>query len=235
MPLINYQVVRSIKLLSPKLILVQIFFLILVSRGEVGATETQSCAKLLHPVESKVEATKGQGGIWGAFDQNYQISNHGKVTLKLDSKITTLIVRLQHLCRTQNGVPLEEIAQILLPRIKATGEKEVMEDLMNLGHFVEEAEELIAYVKSAENNLNRKLELNQIIKTIKESEILANSFVNIFKRIGAAGAEKIMTDSKALIDDIEKFLTTNPYLVLAYKETAKIPHSRYITGETDAM
>jgi hypothetical protein len=28
---------------------------------------------------------------------------------------------------------------------------------------------------------------------------------------------------------------TNPYLVQADKETANIPHSRYITGDTDAM
>jgi hypothetical protein len=235
MALINYHEVRSIKLLNLSLIFIQVLFLILISRSEVGAAETQACATVLHTLESKVGEAKGQGGIWGAFDQNYQIPNHGKVTLKLDSKITTLIVRLQHLCRTQNGVPLEEIAQILLPRLKATGEKKLMEDLINLGHFEEEAEELIAYVKSAKKNLNRKLELNQITKTIKESQLFANSFVNIFKRIGAVGSEKIMTDSKILIDDIEKFLMTNPYLVQADKETANIPHSRYITGDTDAM
>jgi hypothetical protein len=235
MALINYQEVRSIKLINPSLIFIQILFLILTSRSEVGAAEAQSCARLLHTVESRVGEAKGQGGIWGAFDQNYQIPNHGKVTLKLDSKITTLIVRLQHLCRTQNGVPLEEIAQILLPRLKATGEKKVMEDLMNLGHFRQEAEKLISYVKYAENNLYRKLELNQITKTIKESQLFANSFVNIFKKIGEVESEEIMTDSKVLIGDIEKFLATNPYLVLADKETAKIPHSRYITGDTDAM
>jgi hypothetical protein len=44
-----------------------------------------------------------------------------------------------------------------------------------------------------------------------------------------------MAESKVLISDIEKFLMTNSYLVLADKESAEIPHSRYVTGDSDAM
>ena len=44
-----------------------------------------------------------------------------------------------------------------------------------------------------------------------------------------------MVDAKVLISEIEKFLETNPYLIIADKETAEIPHSRYITGDSDAM
>ena len=44
-----------------------------------------------------------------------------------------------------------------------------------------------------------------------------------------------MDDSKILIRNIEKFLETNQYLLLVDKETAEIPHSRYITGDSDAM
>ena len=217
---INCQKGQSMNSLNPFLILIPLLFVILISRSEVGAADASPCAALLHPLESKVEAIKGQGGIWGMFDQNYKVRNHATVTLKLDSKITVLIVRLNHLCTTQNGVPLEDIAQILVPRLKAEGEKAVIEDLINLGHFEEEAEKLIAYARFAESNLNRKLEFDQIIKTITESQI---------------ESETILTESKVLISDIEKFLRTKPYLVLADKENAEIPHSRYITGDSDAM
>jgi hypothetical protein len=44
-----------------------------------------------------------------------------------------------------------------------------------------------------------------------------------------------MGDAKVLISDVEKFLATAPYLVLAHKETAEVPHARYITGDSDAM
>ena len=232
---INYQKGQSINSLNPFLILIQLLFVILIPCGEVGAADASPCAALLHPLESNVDEIKGQGGIWGMFDQNYKVRNHATVTLKLDSKITVLIVRLNYLCKTQNGVPLEEIAQILLPRLKTEGEKALTEDLINLGHFEEEAKKLIAYAKFAESNLNRKLEFDQIAKTITEAQTFPNRLVEISKKIGEIESEIIMTESKVLISDIEKFLMTKPYLVLADKENAEIPHSRYVTGDSDAM
>ncbi len=232
---INCQKGQPMHSLNPFLILMQLLFFTLFLQNEVGAETPSPCVALLHPLASNVDEIKGQGGIWGMFDQSYKVRNHATVTLKLDSKITVLIVRLDYLCKTQNGVPLEEIAQILLPRLKAEGEKALTEDLINLGHFEEEAEKLIAYAKFAESNLNRKLEFDQIAKTITESQTFANRLVEISKKIGEVESETVMTESKVLISDIEKFLMTKPYLVLADKENAEIPHSRYVTGDSDAM
>ena len=232
---INCQKGQPMHSLNPFLILMQLLFITLFLQNEVGADGTSRCVALIHPLASSVDEIKGQGGIWGMFDQNYKVRNHATVTLKLDSKITVLIVRLNYLCKTQNGVPLEEIAQILLPRLKTEGEKALTEDLINLGHFEEEAEELIAYAKFAESNLNRKLEFDQIAKTITESQTFGNRLVEISKKIGEVESETVMTESKVLISDIEKFLMTKPYLVLADKENAEIPHSRYVTGDSDAM
>ena len=114
------------KRLNPSYIFIKFLFFILISSSEVIAEDAPSCAVLLHPLESEVEQIKGQGGIWGIFDKNYQVRNHATITLKLDSKITVLINRLKYLCPTKNGVPLEEIAQILLPQLKAKGEEAVM-------------------------------------------------------------------------------------------------------------
>jgi len=232
---INCQKGQPMHSLNPFLILMQLLFFTLFLQNEVGAETPSPCVALLHPLASNVDEIKGQGGIWGMFDQNYKVRNHATVTLKLDSKITVLIVRLNYLCKTQNGVPLEEIAQILLPRLKTEGEKALTEDLINLGHFKEEAEKLIAYAKFAESNLNRKLEFDQIAKTITESQTFSNRLVEISKKIGEVESETVMAESKVLISDIEKFLMTNPYLVLADKENAEIPHSRYVTGDSDAM
>ena len=121
---INCQKGQSMKSLNPFFILIQLLFVILILRGEVGAADASPCTALLHPLESKVEEIKGQGGIWGMFDQNYKVRNHATVTLKLDSKITVLIVRLNHLCTTQNGVPLEEIGRYLSPDSKLKGKRQ---------------------------------------------------------------------------------------------------------------
>ena len=223
------------KLLNPFLIFMQVLFIILILRSEVGAADAPPCVALLHPLESKIGRINDRGGIWGMFDKNYKVRNHATMTLKLDSKINVLIFRLHHLCATQNGVPFDEIAQTLVPQLKAKGEQVLMEDLINMGHIVEEAEKLIAYARFAEGNLNRKLEFGRITKTVTESQPFVNRLVELSKKIGAAGSKKIMADSKALINDIENFLATDPYLVLADKETAEIPHALYITGDSDAM
>ena len=235
MALVNCQESRSMKLLNSFLIFIQFFFIILIFRSEVGAVNTPPCVALLHPLESKVDEIKGRGGIWGMFDQNYQVRTHATVTLKLDSKIMALIVRLRHLCATQNGVPFDEIAQVLVHKLKAKGAQVVMEDLINLGHIEEEAKKLIAYARFAESNLTRKLKFDRITKTITESQPLINRLVELSKKIGEIESETILTESKVLISDIEKFLKTNPYLILANKESSNIPHSRYITGDSDAM
>ncbi len=223
------------KLLNPFLIFMQVLFIILILRSEVGAADAPPCVALLHPLESKIGRINDRGGIWGMFDKNYKVRNHATMTLKLDSKINVLIFRLHHLCATQNGVPFDEIAQTLVPQLKAKGKQVLMEDLINMGHIVEEAEKLIAYARFAESNLNRKLEFDRITKTVTESQPFVNRLVELSKKIGAAGSKKIMADSKALINDIENFLATDPYLVLADKETAEIPHALYITGDSDAM
>ena len=85
---INCQKGQPINSLNSFLVLIPLLFVILISRSEVDAADASPCAVLLHPLESKVEEIKGQGGIWGMFDKNYQVRNHAKVTLKLDSKIT---------------------------------------------------------------------------------------------------------------------------------------------------
>ena len=123
---------------------------------------------------ARLKKSKARAVFGGCSIKTIKCATTLPVTLKLDSKITVLIVRLNHLCATQNGVPLEEVAQILVPRLKAEGEKVVIEDLINLGHFEEEAEKLIAYARFAESNLNRKLEFDQITKTITESQLFAN-------------------------------------------------------------
>ena len=223
------------KLPNPVLNFILFLFIILILSNEVIASDSKSCIALLHPLESKVEEIKGHGGIWGMFDKNYKVLNHAKVTLKLDSRIMVLIVRLNYLCATQNGVPFDEIAQSLVPLLKAKGEQAVIENLMNIGHIFEEAEKLIAYAKFAESNLNRKLDFDRTTKTITGSQPFVNRLAKISKKIGEVQSEKIMADLKVLIRDIDKFLSTDQYLLQAAKENKEVPHSRYITGDSDAM
>jgi len=170
------------KLINPFLIVIQFLFIILVLRNDAIAGEP-SCIALLHPLESKVDEIKGHGGIWGMFEKNYKVRAHARVTLKLDSKIMVLLVRLNHLCSTQNGVPFDEIAQVLVPQLKEKGEQVLIEELVNIGHTLKKAKILIAYAKFAENNLNRKLDFNRISQAVKESQPYVDRWWECLKKL----------------------------------------------------
>ncbi len=115
------------------------------------------------------------------------------------------------------------------------GEQALIEELVTIGHTLEKTKILIEYARFAESNLNRKLDFNKISQTVKESQPYVDRLVNVSKKIGEVESDTIMEDAKSLIKDIETFLATNPYLVLAEKESAEVPHARYITGDSDAM
>lgn len=222
------------KLLKPFLIFIQFLCVILLLSRDARAMNP-SCAELLHPLESKVDAIQGQGGIWGNFDKFYKVRNHATVTLKLDSKVMFLIVSLNHLCKTQNGIPFDVIARMIVPMLKEKGEQLFLEEMFNFGHSPEEVEKLVEYAKFAENNLNRKLDINQIMKTMEESHPYIDRLVALSDKIGKVEPDSILNEAKSLIDDIEKFRATNPYLKQADYENSQVPHARFITSNSDAM
>ena len=213
---------------------IQFIFIVLFLSRDVIA-ENPPCAQLLHPLESAAEEVQGQGGIWGSFNKSYDEKNHATVTLKLDSKIMYLIVRLNHICDTKDGIPYDDIAEAIIPLIEELGEELFIEDMVNRGHSPVQAEKLIEYSKFAQKNLHRKLDFNQVKKTIEESQPYINRMMGLFQKIGKAQSNIILEEAKTLISDIEKFHTTNPYLKQSEYEDSQIPHSTYITGTSDAM
>ena len=222
------------KLLHLFSIPVTVCLILLLIRSDVKANDT-SCLELVHPLATKVERVKAQGGIWGIFDKHYKVRNHAVVTLKLDSTITFLMVAVDHLCSTQNGIPYDEIATVIIPWLKEKGEKVFMEDMINIGHTKGEAENLVKFAKYSEMSRTRKLDLNQIKKTIDSSIPLIGRLIVIADTIGKKGSEEILAESKILIEDVGKLRATDPYLIQAIFEDEQIPNARYITNNSDAM
>jgi len=222
------------RLLKPFPILIQTLFIFFLFQGDVKASDL-SCLASLHPLESQVESIKARGGIWGEFDKHYKVRNHARVTLKLDSNITFLLVTLNHLCVTQNGVPYGEIAAIVIPKIEKNGDKLFLDEMVNLGHSLGEAEGLLEFAKYAKSIRHRKLDINQINTTIQESKVLVDRLVVIFKKLGKKSSEIILSDSKVLIADVQKLRTTDPYLKQADYENSQIPNARYLTNNSDDM
>jgi hypothetical protein len=210
------------------------FILIFFLGSKVGA-EAPSCSASLHALEGMVEFVQGQGGIWGRFSQSYDVKGHAKVTLTIDSKFRRLIGSLNHLCVTRNGIPFGEIARLIVPMLKEDGEEEFMKKMSHIGHSEEECEKLVEYARFSEKNLNRKLDINEIMKVIKDAGAYVEEYVVLSDNMGKSEGGVILEKAKTLISELEKFETTNSYLVQAHAETMEVPHARFITGNSDAM
>ncbi len=222
------------RLLHPFPIIVQIFFVICLFRNDAVA-EDLSCLELVHPLHSSVEGIKAQGGIWGIFDKHYKVRNHARVTLKLDSTVTFLMVALDHICSTQKGIPYGEIATEILRIIKEKGEKQFMEEMINMGHANEEAVNLLKFAKFSETSRTRELDIKQISITIQESKPLIDRMVEIANKMGTVDSDSILAESKALISDVGKLRSTDLYLKLADFENSQEPNARFLTNNSDAM
>jgi hypothetical protein len=190
---------------------------------------------MIHPLHSRVEALKAQGGIWGIFDKHYKVRNHARVTLKLDSTVTFLMVALDHICSTQKGIPYGEIATEILRIIKEKGEKPFMEEMTNMGHTQEEAVNLVKFAKFSEISRTRELDIKQIGKTIQQAKPLIDRMVEIADKMGTVDSDSILAESKALISDVGKFRSTDLYLKLADFENSQEPNARFLTNNSDAM
>ncbi len=222
------------RLLHPFPIIVQIFFILCLFRNDAIADDP-SCFEMIHPLHSRVETIKAQGGIWGIFDKHYKVRNHARVTLKLDSTVTFLMVALDHICSTQKGIPYGEIATEILRIIKEKGEKQFMEEMINMGHTKEEVVDLLKFAKFSEISRTRELDIKQISITIQESKPLIDRMVEIANKMGTVSSDTILAESKALISDVGKHRSTDLYLKLADFENRQEPNARFLTNNSDAM
>ena len=109
-------------------------------------------------------------------------------------------------------MPLDEIAQILVPQLKASGEQVVFENLINFGHVAEEIEKLISYAKFPENNVNRKLEFDHITKKITDSQVFINCLVELSQKSGRYSVWKSYGRTENFISIIEIFFLAIPTL-----------------------
>lgn len=200
-----------------------------------GAAEANSkaCLELLNPLHSQVNVVKDRGGMWALFEKKTKLQNHSPLALRLDSKILGLMFTLDYLCDTQEGIPYSDIAEYVVHQMKKFGEEGFIEKNVELGHSRKEVTEWAAFGRFSQKNLNRKLDINQIKKTVEQAESRVERYRLLFKN--KKSATEMIAESKALIEDIEKLHATDLYLKQADYENGQVPHSSALANSGDAM
>lgn len=224
------------KLLKSFRVLFPIFILILVPVHGAQAN-SQTCFALLQPIDNQVASVKAQGGVWEAFEKRSHFRDHSTVALHLDQKAIALIYTLDYVCNALSSIPINDIANYILPMWRERGEKEFIKyQTDGYGYAVEEVMTWVEYAKYFEKNHKRQLDFSKVQETMKKSESFVNRFVGIVKKVRETNkVEEIVEESKILIADFARFHKEDPILKQADDENTAIPHASTLTESADEM
>ena len=153
-----------------KLLLITPFILfspLLLDAAKAGNTE--DCNTLFHPVENMAHGIKARGGTWALFEKREIYRDHAIVGLHADSKITSLIFIINYVCESQEFMPINPVANQVVPMMKERGREGFIEYYMNLSHPLEEVKVWAEYADYFEAHKNRKLDFNLTKKNYRKS------------------------------------------------------------------
>ena len=124
------------------------------------ADNTENCANLFRPIENKAHGIKARGGVWALFEKREIYRKYAIVGLHVDSKITSLMYTINYVCESQEGLPLNALANQVVPTMKERGREGFIEYYLTLAHTLEEITIWADYVDYYNADYKRKLDFN---------------------------------------------------------------------------
>ena len=194
---------------------------------------SKACLNLISPLHQQVNEIKNQGGMWDKYGRNRELQNHTALPMRLDSQMVGLMFTLDYLCNTQEGIPFSEVAEYIVRQIKEMGEEDFIKKNVGLGHTMKDVNDWVAFGRFSIKNRDRKLDFNQIKKTVEQASHYADRYSLLFK--SKYLAPKMLAETKALVADIDQFHTTDPYMIQADHENDQVPHSSALSNDADEM
>jgi len=200
------------------------------------ADNTQECYGKFRSLQNVALKIKSKGGTWELFEKREIFRKHSVVGLHVDSKITTLMVNLDYLCESQEGIPKNEVAGQVVPMLEEKGLEGFIEHYLVLAHELNEIKSWAKYAEYYKANQNRQLGISQTKKTIENSRQYFERYKALATKLKTTNDVKgAVKDGKALIEDIEQFNAEEPLLKQANHENAQIPQVSNLTNVADEM
>lgn len=200
------------------------------------ADSTQECRALFSPIENTAHKIKSRGGIWSIFEKREIYRKHAIVGLHVDSKITSLIYTINYVCDSQNEIPINPVANQVVPLMAEKGLEGFLEYYVSLSHPLEEVKIWAKYADYFKANHNRKLDFNLTKATIKKAETFFIRYTALDKKIRTTNdVEDVAKEGTAIIEGIKQFHETDPVLVKVNAENMEIPHASTLTQIADEM
>ena len=200
------------------------------------ADNIEICNNLFRPIENKAHGIKSRGGVWALFEKREIYRKYAIVGLHVDSKITSLMYTINYVCESHEGIPLNALANQVVPTMKERGREGFIEYYLTLAHSLEEITIWADYVDYYNANYKRKLDFNLTKKTIEMAGTFFERYTALDKKIRSTNdVEEVAKEGNAIIEDIKQFHTTDPILKQVNFENLKIPHASNLLNIADEM
>ncbi len=189
--------------------------------------QEELCGELIRPLVLKKNTIAENGGLWSLFERSGGLKEHSVQGLKIDSKINKILNRLKYLCRTREGVPFTELARYISSELAQLNEnkKEFKKKMIILGKSEGEINIWLNYIKTARENQDRTLQMNKIVQAVEKGEDLLEGYVDLAAKIrNSKNESSLLAQTRHLLEAIDRFLSQNPYMVKALRETERVPY-----------
>lgn len=107
---------------------------------------------------------------------NPQLRDQSTIGLHLDSDINKMMDTLKYLCKTENGVPLNDLARFITESIERIGVKKFRESQVNLGKPPAEVDNWIRFGKAAKQFQHRALDPDSVHASIRAGGVYLKKY-----------------------------------------------------------
>lgn len=193
--------------------------------------DSASCMARVMPLDLKRTAVQKAGGAWTAFEKHAETKMYSMQGMQLDSKTNMMVFALRHLCETAQGVPMDKLAREVSQSVDDKGREEVMQEMSLLTRQPATVEKWLDYSETARANANRKVDYEDIHKLINKAEPLVDFYAELSSRnVDGKSLQDFLSDAATLLEVLERFLSQDPYMVMALKEDNSAPHYEFAGG-----
>ena len=187
--------------------------------------DPRPCLEWVRPLEAQANRILSDGGMWALYERHPELRNHSVYALQLDSRINKIIDMLKYLCHTQNGIPLNDLAQYLTYNIKTMGIMRFRAELFQLGKSREEIDTWLEFARYAKQQEFRLLEIDRIRETINNSKPWLSRYAKLADgALDQSAHESHREAIRSLSHELDQFLSDTPYLAQAIDENSRVPY-----------
>ncbi len=193
--------------------------------GSKKVTDVASCLARLKPLDLRRTAVQKSGGMWGAFERSPDAKPYSFNGMQLDSNMNKLVFGLRHLCKTSEGVPLNEVANDVGNLLEANGREKAEKILVARGEHPADVEKLLNYAKTARKESDRKVSFNTISSSFDRAESLIDLYEELSKRsVDENSKTTFISEGVTLLKVLNDFIQTDKIMVMALNEDDLVPY-----------